>query len=64
MIVLADSVRVWIAALRGKPLSSGSEDAYVRSEIWAPSGLVPTREEREHARELAGSGSGTGGSGA
>ncbi|RZT89177.1 carbon starvation protein [Pseudonocardia sediminis] len=61
LIVLADSVRVWVAALQGRTLSSGSEDAFVRSEIWAPSGLVPTREEREHARELAGTGTGRSG---
>ena len=48
VIVLADSIRVWIAALTGRPLSSGSEDPYVESKLWAPSGLIPTKEEREH----------------
>jgi carbon starvation protein len=56
LIVLADSIRVWIAALSGRPLSSGSEDPYVESKLWAPAGLIPTREEREHQRELAHSG--------
>ncbi len=51
VIVLADAIRVWIAALSGRPLSSGSEDPYVESKLWAPAGLIPTREEREHQRE-------------
>jgi hypothetical protein len=25
----------------------------VRAQLWAPSGLIPTRQEREHLRELA-----------
>ena len=60
VIVLADAIRVWIAALSGRPLSSGSEDPYVKSGLWAPAGLIPTREEREHMRELTTSGSGRG----
>jgi carbon starvation protein len=53
VIVLVDAVRVWIAALSGRPLSSGSEDPYVESTLWAPAGLIPTREEREQERERA-----------
>jgi carbon starvation protein len=53
VVVLVDAIRVWIAALSGRPLSSGAEDPYVRSQLWAPSGLIPTRQEREHLRELA-----------
>ncbi len=60
VIVLADAIRVWIAALSGRPLSSGSEDPYVESELWAPAGLIPTKPEREHKRERALAG-GTGG---
>jgi carbon starvation protein len=60
VIVLADAIRVWIAAFSGRPLSSGSEDAYVESKLWAPAGLIPTREEREHQRELAHSGGSAG----
>ncbi|MGH3614402.1 MAG: carbon starvation CstA family protein, partial [Pseudonocardia sp.] len=58
VIILVDSVRVWVAALRGRPLSRGSEDPYVRSTLWAPAGLIPTRGEREimRERELAGAG--------
>ena len=58
VIVLADSIRVWIRALSGRPLSSGSEDEYVESKLWAPAGLVPTREERAHMREHATTGAG------
>ena len=53
LVVLADAIRVWVAALSGRPLSSGSEDPYVKSELWAPAGLIPTKEEREHIRERA-----------
>jgi carbon starvation protein len=62
VIVLADSVRVWLAALRGRPLSGGSEDPFVESKLWAPSGLIPTREERAREKQLAGAGTGEGGS--
>jgi carbon starvation protein len=53
VIILIDSLRVWIAALSGRPLSSGSEDPYVESKLWAPAGLIPTKEEREQMRERA-----------
>lgn len=59
LIILADSMRVWVTALRGGPLPGGSEDPYVRSTIVAPSGLIATREEkraiREHELATAGS---------
>nr|WP_308190263.1 carbon starvation CstA family protein [Pseudonocardia sp. TRM90224] len=62
VIVLADSIRVWIRALTGKPLSSGSEDAYVESKLFAPAGLIATKEERaiQRDRELASTGGGGG----
>ena len=53
VIILVDSIRVWIAALSGKQLSSGSEDPYVESTLWAPAGLIPTKEERAYQREHA-----------
>jgi carbon starvation protein len=58
VIVLADAVRVWISALRGRSLSGGSEDPFVESTLWAPSGLIPTREERAREKQLAGAGTG------
>ncbi|MEJ3655759.1 carbon starvation CstA family protein [Actinomycetes bacterium KLBMP 9759] len=61
VVVLADSIRVWIKALTGKPLSSGSEDPYVESKLFAPSGLIATKEERaiQRDRELARTGGGS-----
>ncbi|MFY7069671.1 carbon starvation CstA family protein [Nocardiopsis changdeensis] len=53
VIILADSVRVWIKALRAPegtlPIT---EIPYERSKTWAPDGLIPSREEREYARQL------------
>ena len=60
VIVLVDAMRVWVAALSGRPVSSGSEDPYVESKLWAPSGLIPTREERQIMRERASVGAGDG----
>src|SRR5690606_3896452 len=59
IIVIADAVRVWIAAIRrGEPLPS-TEAPVVQSKIVAPSGLFPTREERRMMAEAtAGAGGG------
>ena len=59
IIVIADAVRVWIAAIRrGEPLPS-TEAPFVQSKIVAPSGLFPTREERRMMAEAtAGAGGG------
>lgn len=55
IIVIADAIRVWTQAIkRGEPLPS-SEAPFVESKLVAPSGLIPTREER---RQLAGVGGG------
>ena len=60
VIVLADSMRVWVTALRGHRLPTGKEDPYVESKLWAPSGLIATKAEREimreRERELVGAG--------
>jgi carbon starvation protein len=49
VIVIADSARVWVKAIRaGRPLPT-TETPYVRSELVAPAGLVATREERAMA---------------
>ncbi|MFF8768377.1 carbon starvation CstA family protein [Nocardiopsis dassonvillei] len=59
LIILVDSVRVWIRALRApEGTLPTSEAPHETSRLWAPSGLVPTREEREHARRLAPAGEG------
>ena len=53
VIVLADAIRVWIAALSGRPLSSGSEDPYVGVEAVGAGRADPdpggARVQREHA---------------
>jgi carbon starvation protein len=51
VIVLADALRVWVTALRGHRQPTGKEDPYVESKLWAPSGLVATRAERQVMRE-------------
>ena len=60
VIVLADSMRVWVTALRGHRLPTGKEDPYVESKLWAPSGLIATKAERkimrEREQELVGAG--------
>ncbi len=58
VIVLVDAMRVWVAALSGRPVSSGSEDPYVESKLWAPSGLIPTKKERTIMRERESVGAG------
>ncbi|MEV4733116.1 carbon starvation CstA family protein [Saccharopolyspora sp. NPDC049426] len=58
IIVLVDAVRVWIKALRSTEPLPSTEAEYVKSELWAPSGLIPTAEERQKQKELASSGSG------
>ncbi|MGW5645971.1 carbon starvation CstA family protein [Saccharopolyspora sp. NPDC003752] len=53
VIVLLDAIRVWIKALRaGAPLPD-TEVPHVESELFAPSGLIPTAEERRIQKELA-----------
>lgn len=63
IIVLVDSVRVWIKALRTSGTLPTSEHPHEPSSLWAPSGLIPTKEERATAkrRELAGASSEGGG---
>ncbi|HEV7933749.1 MAG TPA: carbon starvation CstA family protein [Actinomadura sp.] len=50
VIILADSLRVWTKALRTGATLSTSEDPHEESKLWAPSGLIPTAEEREIMR--------------
>ncbi|MFF0080470.1 carbon starvation CstA family protein [Streptomyces canus] len=51
VVVIADALRVCVRHLRRPALSTLSEAPYVESKILAPAGLVPTREEREEARD-------------
>ena len=49
VVVIADALRVCVRHVRRPALSTLSETPYVRSNITAPAGLVPTREEKEEA---------------
>ncbi|WP_420310744.1 carbon starvation CstA family protein [Streptomyces sp. YS-B37] len=49
VVVIADALRVCGRHVRRPALSTLSETPYVRSNITAPAGLVPTREEKEEA---------------
>jgi carbon starvation protein len=50
VIVLVDAIRVWIKTLRAPVPPPTTEDPHVESELWAPSGLIATAEEREILR--------------
>lgn len=47
VIIIADAARVCIGALRDPSKATSTEAPYVESTIVAPSGLIPTRRERE-----------------
>jgi carbon starvation protein len=51
VVVIADALRVCVRHLRRPALSTLSEAPYVESKILAPAGLIPTREEKEEARD-------------
>lgn len=51
IIVLVDAVRVWIEALRATAPLPDHEVPHQDSQLWAPSGLVPTAEERRERAE-------------
>ncbi|WP_432707427.1 carbon starvation CstA family protein [Nocardiopsis ansamitocini] len=56
IVILVDAARVWIKALRAGGQLPTTEEPYVQSKLWAPSGLVPTAAERQIARERAAAG--------
>lgn len=51
LVVLADAIRVWIKALRSTAPLPDTETPHTESALRAPSGLVPTAEERRIMRE-------------
>ncbi|MDH6607426.1 carbon starvation protein [Streptomyces sp. SAI-208] len=51
VVVIADALRVCVRHVRRPALSTLSEAPYVESRIVAPAGLVPTRAEKEEARD-------------
>jgi carbon starvation protein len=55
IIVILDASRVWFKAIRAREPLPSTEAPYVESKLFAPSGLIPTAEERA---ALAGAGGG------
>ncbi|MEU6351633.1 carbon starvation CstA family protein [Streptomyces sp. NPDC047072] len=55
VVVVADALRVCVRHVRRPALSTLSESPYVESRIVAPAGLVPTRAEKEEARDAVSS---------
>ncbi|MFD8043329.1 carbon starvation CstA family protein [Streptomyces chartreusis] len=51
VVVIADATRVCVRHIRRPALSTLSEAPYVESEITAPAGLFPTKEEKEEERD-------------
>ncbi|WP_243795881.1 carbon starvation CstA family protein [Saccharopolyspora gloriosae] len=51
LIVLVDAIRVWIQALRSTEPLPDTEAPHTESELWAPTGLFPTAEERRILRD-------------
>ncbi|MFJ8939409.1 carbon starvation CstA family protein [Streptomyces sp. NPDC102365] len=54
VVVIADATRVCIRHVRRPALSTLSEAPYIESQIIAPAGLIPTREEKEEVRDAVG----------
>ncbi len=54
IVVIANAAVVCLRALRAGGVTASAEAAYVESRIVAPSGLIPTAQERRQL-ELAGS---------
>ncbi|GAA2738772.1 carbon starvation CstA family protein [Actinocorallia aurantiaca] len=52
IVILVDAVRVWIISLRRREVDT-TEDPYVESELYAPSGLITTAEERRKMKALS-----------
>ena len=50
IIVIVDASRVWIKAIRSREPLPTTETPHEPSQLWAPSGLMPTTEDRARAR--------------
>jgi len=48
IVVLLDSARIWWKVLVSKKQVETTEVPFVESKLWAPSGLIPTAEERAY----------------
>ncbi|TMR96395.1 carbon starvation CstA family protein [Nonomuraea basaltis] len=47
IIVIVDAARIWVKAIRIREPLPSTEAPFEESKLHAPSGLIPTREERE-----------------
>jgi carbon starvation protein len=52
VVVIADAARVWLQVLRGRREPVLAEAPAEPSRLWAPSGLIPTAEDRARKAEL------------
>jgi carbon starvation protein len=52
VVVIADAARVWLQVLSGRREPVLSEAPAEPSRLWAPSGLIPTAEDRARKAEL------------
>jgi carbon starvation protein len=59
IIVLLDSARIWYTVLVAKKRLETTETPFVESKLWAPSGLIPTAEERAIMAEAGTNGDGS-----
>jgi len=53
--VIVDAARIWIRAIRRPDQVTITETPAEPSRVWAPAGLIPTAEEREHMAVMAAS---------
>ena len=52
IIVILDASRIWLKAIRAREPLPTTETPFVESKLWAPSGLIPTAEERAYMADL------------
>ena len=52
IIVILDASRIWLKAIRAREPLPTTETPFVESTLWAPSGLIPTAEERAYMADL------------
>jgi carbon starvation protein len=59
IIVLLDSARIWFSVIVARRPVTTTETPFVESKLWAPSGLIPTAEERAVLAGATASGDGS-----
>jgi carbon starvation protein len=52
VVVIADAARIWLQVLRGQREPTLAETPAEPSRLYAPSGLIPTAEDRARKAEL------------